>query len=43
MAQDEEGLLLEFEAEMRAAGQVPDPRQTDPADANPPRLHLPIV
>ena len=45
VAQEEE--LLEFEAEMRAAGQVPDPRQTGQADAPtppkaPPRLHRPM-
>ena len=28
LAQRKEGFLLEFEAEMRAAGQVPDPRPT---------------
>ena len=28
LAQHKEGFLLEFEAEMRAAGQVPDPRPT---------------
>ena len=28
LAQRKEGILLEFEAEMRAAGQVPDPRPT---------------
>ena len=31
IAQEEEGFLLEFEAEMRAAGQVPDPRPTEVA------------
>ena len=48
MAQKEEGLLLEFEAEMRATGQVRDPRQTDRANSPapleaPPRLHHPMV
>ena len=28
LAQRKEGFLLEFEAEMRAAGQMPDPRPT---------------
>ena len=32
MAKEEEGHLLEFEAEMRADSQIPDPRQTDPGD-----------
>ena len=48
MAQKEEGLLLKFEAEMRATGQARDPRQTDRADSPapleaPPRLHHPMV
>ena len=48
MAQEEEGLLLEFEAEMRAADQVPNPRQMDlanlptPPEA-PPWLRRPVV
>ena len=36
MAQAEEGFLLEFEAEMRAAGQVPDPRPVEEGAIEPP-------
>ena len=32
IAQEEEGFLLEFEAEMRVAGQAPNPRPTVPID-----------
>ena len=46
LAQRKEGFLLEFEAEMRAAGQVLDPRPTaddlfHPAPP-PPRPHRPV-
>ena len=37
LAQEEESFLLEFEAEMRATGQVPEPRLVDPDVPRPAR------
>lgn len=46
LAQKKEGFLLEFEEEMRAADQTPDPRPVDNGQLIPllkvPRLHRPI-
>ena len=43
IAQEEESFLLEFEAEMRAAGQVPEPRLVDPATPDVPRPARPMA
>ena len=41
MAQKKEGFLLGFEAEMRAAGQVPDPRPINMVDILPSPENIP--